>query len=210
MPGHWGVGLSAGGFVVFWSFPVWHVPLRALLFTLQPSEHHPPYCLFLCATTPEKWGTQRNTVTSQKKMSWAQGHIKPVLLVEEFGSCCVLNNKICIDLLACFTSMSIIVNSHRAKDLPFFYTTKRCKRSETTWSTNRCQKVATLGFQTLPFSQTEALLPSLAVRVPLCLSSSFLLIWRPNHILYHIVCARVHLAQGKSRKSVDAFNFELF
>lgn len=54
MLGHRGVGLSAGGFVVFWSFPVWHVPGRVLLFTLHSSEYSPPCCLFSCATTPEE------------------------------------------------------------------------------------------------------------------------------------------------------------
>lgn len=52
--GHRGVGLSAGSFVVFWSFPVWHVPGRVLLFTLHSSEYSPPCCLFSCATTPEE------------------------------------------------------------------------------------------------------------------------------------------------------------
>lgn len=67
-------------------------------------------------------GTQRNAVASQMKTSSAQVHIKPVQLVEEFRSCCVLNNKFGIDLFASsFTSMSIILNSHRAICLPFFF-----------------------------------------------------------------------------------------
>lgn len=39
--GHQGDGLSAGGFVVLWSFPVWHVPGRALVFTLRSCVYSP-------------------------------------------------------------------------------------------------------------------------------------------------------------------------
>lgn len=52
--GHLGVGLSAGGFVVLWSFPVWHVPGRVLLFTLRSSVYSSLYCLFSCATIHEE------------------------------------------------------------------------------------------------------------------------------------------------------------
>lgn len=170
-PGHRGVGLSAGGFVVFWSFPVWHVPLRVLLFTLQPSEYHPPYCLFWCATTPEEWGTQRNTVASQMKMSSAQVHIKPVLLVKEFRSCCVLNNTFCIDLFASsFTSTSIVLNSHRAIHLHFL-NNKTLHRDRLKY--RYLPKGGDIGFPNAVIHQTKALRPSSSVRVPLCLTRLF-------------------------------------
>lgn len=60
------------------------------------------------------------------KMSSAQVHVKPVLLVEEFRSC-VLNKKFCIDLFASsFASMSIIFNL-QSNTPAFFETIKRCK-----------------------------------------------------------------------------------
>lgn len=61
--GHQGDGLSAGSFVVLWSFPVWHVPGRVLLFTLRSCVYSPAHCLFSCATMCSRRDRSREALT---------------------------------------------------------------------------------------------------------------------------------------------------
>lgn len=138
-------------------------------------------------------------------MSSAQVHIKPVLLVEEFRSCCVLQNQFCIDLFASsFTSTSTILNSHRAITL-FFILNNRTQQTQGDNVKYPCvPKGGDIGFPNtvIQLDPSASLLSSLAVRVPLCLYFAFSPhLASKSYNIYIVLHARVHgLRRGNQEK----------
>lgn len=135
--------------------------------------------------------------------------VKPVLLAEEFRPCCVLQNQFCIDLFCLCVYFHVYHLKFTQSNKPVFFLNNGTQGDDVKYPC--VPKGGDIGFpNTVIQLDPSAALLTRCPRPALSLLPFSPHLASKSYNIYRIACARARLAQGKSRKGVDAINFERF